>query len=260
MSFPKHTTTYGRRPTKDTSASPYDRAKREWDERIGSARVQAFHWRLIALVSLVGMLGLGVTLAFVTIRKDIKTYVIEIDQLGKPARITLAGDRYRPDAAHAAYFIGQLVRLVRARPLDPVVVRDNWKRAYGFLAGDAVHTMNAYAVSDPPLRAIEGRPLTRTVAITNVLQKSADTYQVRWLETAYVGGVPQQPEQRTGLFQIEIKPPRTEADVFRNPLGMYVVSFSWSREFTDAVVSDPQPASQPHVPTSQESDHEMPED
>lgn len=255
MSFPKHTTTYGRHNAAEQPASPYDHAKRAWDDRIGSARVQAFHWRLIALVSLLGMLGLGVTLAFVTIRKDIKTYVIEIDQLGQPARITLAGDRYRPDAAHAAYFIGQLVRLVRARPLDPVVVRDNWKRAYGFLAGDAVHTMNAYAVSDPPLRTVEGRPLTRAVAITNVLQKSADTYQVRWQETDYVGGVPQRPEQHTGHFQIEIKPPRTESDVFRNPLGMYVVSFSWSKEFTDAVVSDLQPTSAPHVPTTQESDH-----
>jgi type IV secretion system protein VirB5 len=25
--------------------TPYMRAKQEWDDRIGSARVQAFHWR-----------------------------------------------------------------------------------------------------------------------------------------------------------------------------------------------------------------------
>ena len=254
MSFAKQTKTYGAARGDASMTARYDRARHEWDQRIGSARVQAFHWRLIALVSLLGMLGLGIALTYVSVRKDIRTYVVEIDALGEPERITLTGEAYEPTAAQTGYFIGQLVRLVRARPLDPVVIRDNWKRAYGFLAGDAVHTLNAYAADDPPLRTVDGRRLTRTVAITNVLQKSDDTYQVRWQETEYLGGVPQRPQQHTGLFQIELKPPRTEADVFRNPLGIYVLSLSWSREFTDAVVTES--ASHQSATSIQEANHE----
>lgn len=168
-----------------------------------------------------------------------KAYVIEVDQLGQPAKITLTADDYKPDRAQTGYFVGELVRLVRARPLDPVIIRENWKKAYGFLAGDAVHAMNNYAASDPPLKRVDGRGLNRTVAITNILEKSDQTYQVRWQETDYVGGIARRPEQYTGLFQVEIKKPRTESDVFRNPLGVYVVSFSWSKEFTEPVTVAP---------------------
>lgn len=238
MAFPKQTTCYGQRAKENRSR--YERAKREWDNRIGSARVQAFHWRLIALLALAGMIALGVTLGYVAVHQEVKTFVIETDQLGQPARVSLLDDRYRPDKAQSGYFVAELVRLVRARPLDPVVLRQNWKRAYAFLAGTAVKTMNEYARTDPPLRKVDGRGLTRTVSVTNVLQQSEDAFQVRWQETDYVGGVPQRPQRHSGLFKIEVKPPRNEADVFRNPLGIYVISFSWSKEFTEPISVTPE--------------------
>jgi len=256
MSIFKRNTTYGVNQSETASLSPYDRAKREWDNRIGTARVQALHWRLTAILSLIGMLGLGAGLVYVSANKEVKTYIIEVDALGQPARITLADRQYRPSAAHAGYFVRQIVTLVRARSLDPVVVRENWKTAYGFLAGEAIATMNAYATADPPIRAIDGRPVARTVAISNVLQKSRRSYQVRWVETSYIGGVPQRPEAYTGLFEIELMPPRNEAEVFRNPLGIYVVTFSWSKEFTEPVLSDVEPPTQPAATTDQESAHE----
>lgn len=253
MSFPKTTTSFGKKPAVET-VSPYDRAKSEWDRRIGTARAQAFHWRLIALLSVSGMIALGLALGAVSAHKEVRAYIVEVDRFGTPARTSLLGPEYDPKPAQVGYFLARLVRLVRARPLDPVVIRDHWKTAYAFLAGDAVHTMNAYAKSDPPLRTVEGQRLTRVVEISNVLQKSPRTYQVRWREIDYIGGVPQTPEHRTALFQIDFRPPRDEADVFNNPLGIYVVSFSWSREFTGPVASDAlDPSSKPAPP--QETTH-----
>jgi len=255
VSIFKRQTSYGVRRDEPEIVSPYDRAKREWDNRIGTARVQALHWRIVAILSLIGVIALGAGLVHVSANKEVKTFFVQVDALGQPGRITLADDHYEPDAAQVGYFVGQLVTLVRARPLDPVVVRDNWIKAYGFLAAEAIGTMNAYARSDPPIRAVEGRPLARTVSISNVLQKSRRTYQVRWLETAYVGGVPQKPQSHTGLFEIEIMPPRDEAEVFRNPLGIYVVAFSWSREFTDPVLSDSGPIVSTPPTQDSEADH-----
>jgi len=256
MSIFKRQAGYGVRRDEPETLSPYDRARREWDNRIGTARVQALHWRIVAILSLVGVIGLGAGLVHVSANKEVKTYVIELDALKQPARITLANDKYEPDSAQAGYFVGQLVTLVRARPLDPVVVRENWKKAYGFLAGEAISTMNAYAMTDPPIGAIGGRPLARTVSISNVLQKSRSTYQVRWLETSYVGGVPQRPQSYTGLFEIEVMAPRDEAEVFRNPLGVYVVAFSWSKEFTDPVITDVAPIASPPGIEHSETDDE----
>jgi len=51
MLFKRAVQRYGRTPAPET---PYQRAGQIWDERIGSARVQARNWRLMAF----GCLGL----------------------------------------------------------------------------------------------------------------------------------------------------------------------------------------------------------
>jgi hypothetical protein len=33
-------------------------------------------------------------------------------------------------------------------------------------------------------------------------------------------------------------PPRDEADSFKNPIGVYITNFTWSREFSGAVMRD----------------------
>ncbi len=43
--FRRSTVRYGRTPEPET---PYQRAAQAWDDRIGSARVQAKNWRLMA--------------------------------------------------------------------------------------------------------------------------------------------------------------------------------------------------------------------
>jgi len=59
MIFKRAVQRYGRTPVPVT---PYQRAGQLWDERIGSARVQARNWRLMAFgcLSLAGGLGGGV--------------------------------------------------------------------------------------------------------------------------------------------------------------------------------------------------------
>lgn len=252
MSIFKRNTAYGIVQSEAAPLSPYDRAKREWDNRIGTARVQAFHWRVVALASLFTSFGLAAGLVYVSANKEVRTFVVEPEIAGQAPRVKLADGVYTPTSAEKSYVVRHVVSLVRVRSLDPVVVRNNWKEAYCFLAGEAILTMNAYAAADPPFRAIDGRPLTRTVAISNVLQKSKRTFQVRWVETDYIGGVEQQPQTFTGLFETGVVPPRDEAQVFRNPLGIYVASFSWSREFTEPVVTDPVKTGSTNTPAPEE--------
>ena len=49
MLFRRASVRYGRTPEPET---PYQKAAQVWDERIGSARVQARNWRLIAFGNL----------------------------------------------------------------------------------------------------------------------------------------------------------------------------------------------------------------
>jgi type IV secretion system protein VirB5 len=250
MTFPRFTNTFARKGVHQELDNPYARAATAWDDRIGSARVQARNWRfmafgslLLALVSTSGAVYLGV-------KKQVATYVVEIDKAGMPGRITLASTPYRPESAQVGYFVGEIVRLVRERPLDPVVMRQQWTKAYNFLAGSAVNTMNEFAASDNGLAALPGRGATaRSVQISNILQKSNDSYQVRWVETTYSSGIKRSQEEWTGLFQVRLMPPRDEADSFKNPLGVYVTQFTWSREFAGPVGNETRPAKpSPHTP------------
>jgi type IV secretion system protein VirB5 len=233
MSFGKRTTSYGLTAAVPIE-TPYTLAAREWDNRIGSARVQARNWRYLAFAATLGMILLGIGLVHLANKKQVATYVVEIDSLGRPGRITLASDAYQPTAAQTGYFVGELVRLVRERPLDPVVMRKQWTKAYGFLAADAIPTMNQYAASDTGMDAL-GNRLARTVEVSSVLQRSKDSYQVRWVEMIYANGVRRGTDSYTGLFNVALSPPKTEEEAFRNPLGLYVTSFTWSREFSGPV-------------------------
>lgn len=239
MSIPNITPSYGRTHPPDIH-NPYARAAAAWDDRIGSARVQARNWRIIAFGSMILALISTTGAVVLGIKKQVATYVVDVDKAGMPGRITLASQIYQPSAAQIGYFVGEVVRLVRERPLDPVVMRQQWTRAYHFLAGQAVVAMNEYAATDSGLKTHRGDgSAARTVQISSILQRSQWTYQVRWVETTYCDGVRSSTKSYTGLFEVKLMPPRNEADTFKNPIGVYITNFTWSQEFSGSVLRDP---------------------
>src|SRR3546814_17595405 len=81
--FRRPSARFGREPKPET---PYQRARQEWDDRVGSARVQAHSWRLMAFGA-VALLALSVTdnlrLRF---GAKIVPYVVEVDRLRSEER------------------------------------------------------------------------------------------------------------------------------------------------------------------------------
>ena len=225
MGFSLHTTSYGQNNKTDYQP-PYSQAAKAWDQRIGTARQQAAHWRLAAL----GCLGLAIlstsALVYMSLTRQVAAYVVPVNRVGMPGRIELANGLYKPDTAQIGYFVGQVVRLVRSRPLDPVVLRNQWLQAYHFLAGNAVRAMNQYAASQSPVSTA-----ARTVHLVSILQRSKTTYQVRWIEATFRHGLEKRSVRYTGLFEIKLIPPHNAHAVFNNPLGVYITSFTWSRDF-----------------------------
>lgn len=208
--------------------TPYHRAAQVWDDRLGSARVQARNWRLMAFCCAgLAAIALG---AFIYAEQDthIATYVVPLDRYGRPGRIEAAERAYHPTQAETGYFIADFVQLVRAKSTDPVVLRQNWVRAYGFVSADAQASLNLYARQADPFAKL-GRQAV-TVEIVSVLPRSANSYQVQWRETAFEDGAPGPTERWTGLFTVTQRQPRTEAQLRANPLGVIITAFQWSRE------------------------------
>lgn len=210
--------------------SPFARAAQAWDERIGSARVQARNWRLIALATLGLSSMLAGGLLYQSSRTRVEAYVAQVDPQGRlVGEIQLLDRGYTPTTAQIAFHIAELVRKVRSRPVDPVVLKQNWEEAYHYLAGDAVTAMSEYG-SHAGLTDPAKQYTTVSVEIVSVLQRSDASYQVRWKETHYNHGSQSSISYWTGLFTTMIKPPATARAVFQNPLGVYVTHFSWSQE------------------------------
>ena len=80
---------YGRTPEPET---PYQRAAQAWDERIGSARVQAKNWRLMAFGSLALSFGLASGLVWQSARGTITPWVVQVDKLGQAQAVAPAYD------------------------------------------------------------------------------------------------------------------------------------------------------------------------
>lgn len=208
--------------------TPFAKARQEWDDRLGSLRAQADHWRRGAWASLsvAGLLGVG--LAWVGAQTRVATYIVEVDQTGKPGRIQLLEPVYRPDKNLAGHFIGRLVEQVRAIPSDPVVLSKNFSHAYRFITGTAKPKMDDYGRG---LESLIAEKATRSVEVQNVLEASETSFQVTWSESTYRSGALTDRKSYIGLFTYLIQPPRDEQEVYENPLGVYLTDFNWSENF-----------------------------
>ncbi|MFD3266414.1 conjugal transfer protein TrbF [Phenylobacterium ferrooxidans] len=208
--------------------SPYLRASREWDNRIGSAVVQAKNWRMAAF----GCMGLAALalggFIYEASNTNIATYVVPIDKYARPGRIELAGRIYQPTTAEIGYFLADWVRRTRSKSIDPIVIRDNWTGAYHFVAGPAIGQLNSYAKANDPFANVGAQAIN--VEIVSVLARSPSTYQVQWRETQFNAGTSGVTENWTGLFTAKINPPKNEAELRANPLGIFITAFQWSRE------------------------------
>uniref|UniRef100_B0T9T9 Conjugal transfer protein n=1 Tax=Caulobacter sp. (strain K31) TaxID=366602 RepID=B0T9T9_CAUSK len=208
--------------------SPYLRASREWDNRIGSAVVQAKNWRMAAF----GCMGLAALalggFIYEASNTNIATYVVPIDNYARPGRIELAGRTYQPTTAEIGYFLADWVRRTRSKSIDPIVIRDNWTGAYHFVAGPAIGQLNTYAKANDPFANVGAQAIN--VEIVSVLARSPSTYQVQWRETQFNAGTSGVTENWTGLLTAKINPPKNEAELRANPLGIFITAFQWSRE------------------------------
>lgn len=210
--------------------SPYQRAMEEWDNRIGAARVQAKNWRIIALCLVAVSVILAGGLVYQSSKSRVVPYVVEVDSEGLVQAVGPAVQRkYVPSKAVLQYFLSQFVTYVRSVPLDPVVAKDHWLSAYGYLRQSAANSLNEIARKEQPLSKVGQE--TVAVQIKSVVSLSAETFQVRWEEsTCNEEGVPAGVKNMTGLFTVEISPPTDDKTLKVNPLGLYIKHFSWSQE------------------------------
>jgi type IV secretion system protein VirB5 len=216
---------YGKTPGPET---PYQRASQVWDERIGSARVQARSWRY-AFFGALGLSGaLTAALIWQNARGTIVPWVVEVDKLGEARSVAPAEAGFNPSDPQIAFHLARFIEQVRALPDDPVVVRTNWLRAYDFVSDRGALALNDHARSNDPFAMI-GREQV-AVDVTSVIRASPQSFRVAWTERHYRDGALAETSRWTAILGVAVQPPRTPDALSRNPLGIFVTSINWSKE------------------------------
>ena len=225
MFFKRTAQRYGTTPQPVT---PYQRAEQIWDERIGSARVQARNWRLMALGSLGLSAALAASVIWQSTQSRVVPYVVKVDRLGEAQAVAPAIANYKPSDGEVAWFLARFVTDIRSLSSDPVIARKNWLNAYDYATNHGAVLLNQFAQEHDPFKGIGER--TVSVQVTSVVRMSASSFQVKWIEQHFDHDALAATEHWTGILTIITKPPTTAEVLRKNPLGIYVNAIDWSRE------------------------------
>jgi type IV secretion system protein VirB5 len=223
--FRRPSVRYGRTPEPET---PYQRAAQAWDERIGSARVQARNWRLMALGELALIAGLAAALVWQSARGTVVPWVVQVDRLGEAQAVVPAIANFRPTDPQITWHLARFIEQVRGIAADPIIVRQNWLRAYDFATDRGALALNDFARASDPFGRVGRQQVA--VEVSSVIRASDDSFRVAWIERTYENGQLARTERWTAILTIVVQPARDAERLRKNPLGIFVHAINWSRE------------------------------
>lgn len=225
--FRRSSTRYGVTPEPVT---PYQKAAQVWDERIGTASLQAQNWRLGFFGMLLLSGGLAAALVWQSTRGTIVPWVVEVDKLGQVVTVGPATGKTQPTDLVIARDLANFIWDVRSIPADPSVVRHNWLTAYAFVTEKGHAALDEYARTDDPFAKVEHEQVE--VDVESVVRASDSSFQVTWRERHIRDGAIIATERWRAFLTIEIASPTDPTRFKTNPLGIWVDAINWSKELS----------------------------
>ncbi|MNS54263.1 VirB8 protein [compost metagenome] len=193
---------------------------------MGLSLAHARNWRRLAVANLGLAVFLGAGWWVQAERAEVKPFVVEVSDWGETQRITAIGGRYEPNDAQIGHALAGWIRDVRSKSIDPIVLRQNWLRAYDLLTPKAAAFLNAWAQTRDPFAEV-GREAVN-VEVLNVVRRSGRTFDLQWRETRFVNGQSAGTERWRALITTGVQAPRNEAELMKNPLGLKIEDVSWT--------------------------------
>lgn len=223
--------------SKNKAENPYLSARKTWNNLTSSAFSERDTWRIVGLLGL--MIGLGGVggITYIGSQSKFIPYVIEVNKLGEALAVAPAQKAGKPDIRVVHASVASFISDLRMVTPDIALQRKAILRAYAMLSRDDPATAKAnelYGTEDSnPFK----RATTEIVntEIETAIQQSDDTWQVDWIETVRdrQGVVKGKPFRMRALVTVYTAAPTsktTEEEERKNPLGIYVRDFSWSKQ------------------------------
>lgn len=214
-----------------SESNVYVEARREWNDRYGDLARATRNWQIAAAGLLVGNLVLAAGVVWLAERRVVIPYVVEVDKLGYALAAgpvardsdVLASDRV------VRYHLAAFVRGARSVIADPVALKRNLDQVYAYARGPAVSLLDEYYRALNPFD--RAKQATVSVDVQSLLLVSERTWQARWTETSRgLDGVISGKTSWEAVLTVETIPATSEETIYSNPIGLYVVSLSWTRQ------------------------------
>jgi type IV secretion system protein VirB5 len=226
--FRRSSTRYGVTPEPETR---YQSGRQVWDERMGSTLVQAYNWRLAFFGQLPLTVGLAAGLIWLAARGTITPWVVQVDKLGQAQVVAPAIAGYQPSDPQIAFHLARFIEDVRVISADPIVVRQDWLRAYDFTTQAGALALNDYARTNDPFAQI-GK-VQVAVEVSSVIRASPSSFRVAWVERHYQDGNLASTEHWSAILTVVVQTPHTADALRKNPLGVFVNAINWSKELSN---------------------------
>ena len=217
--------------------NPYLTARREWNDHVGSVITQKQTWQFIGVFCLLITLLAVTGLVYVAGKSKFIPYVVEVDSLGQSRAVNILYEMQEVNPRIIHSVVSQFIKDARTVTPDVSLQTDSIYNVYAKLLVNtsATEKMNEFLNGDE-----NSTPFARaqkemvSVEIRSVLPQSPETWQVDWLETtrSREGKVIKTPVIMRALITVKIVPPApdtTDEQIRKNPLGIYITDYSWSR-------------------------------
>lgn len=184
----------------------------------------------VAFGSLILAAGFAGALVWQSARGAVVPWVVQVDALGEAEAVAPASADYEPTDPQIAFHLGRFIEQVRSIPADPIIVRQNWLRAYEFTTDRGAAALNDFARANDPFTRVGRQQIA--VEVSSVIRASPGSFRVAWTERHYENGQLSTTERWTAILTVVIQTPRSAERLRANPLGIYVNAISWSREMS----------------------------
>lgn len=215
------------------SSTPSTEGRRKWFEIFGGVQVANTRLFLIALALGVAVVAEAFAIVVMSPLKTVVPYVIRVNNSGGVNAMLAAAQRFRPNQNEIAYGLARWI--VSMLTLDHYLTgnpkHNNVLDAYVMTRGEAAEEFDDWFRKTEPLKAVEQDPsLTRVVHVRNweSVQNGEMIFSVRTVRRAL--NVKPVTKKWQITIQYVLVPPKTQAQIMSNPMGLYVTNFSITQD------------------------------
>ncbi len=204
-------------------------ARAQWFERWGAVQVERNRYFVCCVLLCIALGASAMALAFLMPLKRVVPYIVRVADNGAVALSPASAQEYVPRQPERAYFLARWVSNLLA--LDAYLTERQLTEAYAQTRGLASPEFIDWLKQNRPLERLRKEPsLVQTVAINTVTPLQDEVVQVR--VRCELRSLSLAPEVRR--FQVTLRyilvPPVTEAEIIKNPIGLFVTHFTVNEE------------------------------